>query len=176
MSIESIAVLAVPLVVALTGLLMLAGRGNGFDGFVTGAASGLRSAVKLLPTLTALLVAVRMFRACGAVEWLTRLLTPLFHTVGVPTELLPLLITRPLSGSASTATYSELLSAYGADSFPALCASVIMGSSDTLVYVISVYFSSVGVKKSRHAYPCAAAIMLFCIFLSCLICRIWFTP
>lgn len=176
MSLESIAALAIPLIVALVGLLMLAGRGNGFDAFVTGASSGLQSAVKLLPTLTALIVAVRMFSACGVVEWLTRLGAPLFDAIGVPAEILPLLITRPISGSASTATYSELLSAYGADSFPALCASVIMGSSDTLVYVISVYFSSVGLSRSRHAYPCATAVMLFCIFFSCLVCRIWFIP
>ena len=176
MSIESVAALAIPLVVALVGLLMLTGQGSGFDGFTKGATAGLRSAVKLLPTLTALLVAIRMFGASGAVEWLAKPLTPLFDALGVPAELLPLLITRPISGSASTAGYSALLSAYGADSFPALCASVIMGSSDTLVYVISVYLSSIGVTKSRHAYPCATAVMLFCIFFSCLICRIWFMP
>lgn len=176
MSVEAVAALSVPLVIAAVGLLMLAGRGNGFDGFIAGATAGLRSAIKLLPTLTALLVAVRMFNACGAVEWIARALSPVFDAVGVPAEILPLLITRPLSGSASTATYAELLSTYGADSFPAICASVIMGSSDTLIYVISVYLSSVGLARSRHAYPCATAIMLFCIFFSCLFCRIWFTP
>lgn len=176
MSIEAVAALAVPLVVAAVGLLMVLGRGGGFDGFVTGAETGLRTAIRLLPTLTALLVAVRMFGACGAVEWLVEVTSPFFDAVGVPAELLPLLFTRPVSGSASTAAYSELLSRYGADSFPALCASVIMGSSDTLIYVISIYFSSLGLSRSRHAYPCAVAVMLLCVFFSCLVCRIRFTP
>ena len=173
MKLDAVASLMLPLVIVCVGLLMLTRRG-GFDSFITGARSGLSSAIKLLPTLVALLVAVRMLSACGAVELLGRLLSPVCDAIGVPSELVPLLVTRPISGSAATASYSELLNTYGADSFPALCASVIMGSSDTLVYIISVYFSSLGLAKSRHAYPCAAAVMLFCIFFSCLVCRLRF--
>ena len=83
--------------------------------------------------------------------------------------------TRPFSGSASAATLSDLLSRVGADSFTGLCASVIYGSSDTVVYVVSVYFSSVGIRRTRWALPCAFAVMLFCIFFSCFLCRICFT-
>ena len=173
MTFDAIAALSLPLVISGVGVLMLL-KNNSFDCFLAGARSGLESAVKLLPTLVALMVAVRMLSACGAIELLGNLLSPLCDTVGVPSEIIPLLLTRPISGSASTAAYSELLSTYGADSFPALCASVIMGSSDTLIYVISVYFSSLRLGKSRHAYPCAVAIMLFCIFFSCLVCRLWF--
>ena len=81
---------------------------------------------------------------------------------------------RPISGSASTASFDALLRQVGADSFPALCAAVIMGSSDTMIYVIGLYFSSVGIRKSRYAFFCATLVMIFGIILSCLICRLWF--
>ena len=84
------------------------------------------------------------------------------------------MLLRPFSGSGALGVGAELISQYGADSFVSLCASVIMGSSDTLVYVISVYFSSVGIKKSRHAIPCALFVMLFCIVFSCIVCRLRF--
>ena len=91
---------------------------------------------------------------------------------GVPAEILPLLITRPVSGSASTAVFASVAEKYGVDSFSALCAAVIMGSSDTLAYVTAVYFSSVGIRRTRHTYPIALFVMLLCIFLSCLLVRI----
>lgn len=171
--IDKLAAVALPAVIALVGCFMLTKR-DSFDCFLSGARQGLSSAVRLLPTLVALLVAVRMIGACGALELLGKALTPICNKIGVPSELLPLLITRPISGSASTAAYSELLASLGADSFPALCASVIMGSSDTVVYIIGVYFSSVGLRKSRYAYPAAFAVMFFCIFFCCLVCRLWF--
>ncbi|MGM9683372.1 MAG: spore maturation protein [Eubacteriales bacterium] len=171
---EYIASLAVPVIVCIVGLLMLFGKYPYFDSFVEGAKDGLSTAVRLLPTLVALMVGVNMLKASGALDTLSGLLAPAASFLGIPSELLPLLMTRPFSGSASTAAYSSLLENYGADSYVALCASVIMGSSDTMLYVITVYFSSVGVKKSRYAIPCATLVMLFCIFFSCLICRIWF--
>jgi spore maturation protein B len=115
-----------------------------------------------------------MLNASGAVELLSKLLSPIVNAIGIPTEILPLLLTRPFSGSASTASFVELLERVGADSFPGLCASVIFATSDTMVYIISVYFSSVGIKKSRAAFPIAAAVMVFCIFFSCFLCRVWF--
>ena len=173
MTLEALSAAALPTIIAAVGLLMLL-HPHGFESFTSGAAKGLECAVRLAPTLVALLVCVRMIGASGAVELLARLLSPIFEKLGVPSQLLPLLVTRPISGSAATASYSELLKTYGADSFVSLCASVIMGSSDTMVYIISVYFSSVGIKKSRYAYPLATAVMLFCIFFSCLVCRLWF--
>lgn len=174
MWIESLSSLVIPIVIGSVGMLMAAGKKNYFESFLEGARRGFETAIRLLPTLVALLVAIRMLNASGAVEILCKLLSPIFDRIGVPSELLPLLLTRPFSGSASTAAYSELLHRVGADSFPALCASVIMGSSDTVVYIIGVYFSFVGAKKSRYAYPVAFTVTLFCIFFSCLVCRIWF--
>lgn len=172
--IEYLSALAIPAVVCLVGIFMMLGKKQYFEAFTEGAREGLGSAVKLLPTLIALMIAINMLWASGITALLSDKLSPIASKIGIPSELIPLLLTRPVSGSASTAAYSELLSRYGADSFVGLCASVIMGSSDTMIYVIGVYFSSVGIKKSRYAVPCAAAVMLFCIFFSCFICRIWF--
>ena len=163
-----------PLVVTGVGAILLWGRKDLFEVFVRGAMQGLRTAVGLLPTLAALMVAIAMLNASGLIALLGELLAPLAECLGVPAELLPLLLTRPFSGSASTAAYTALLERVGADSFPALCASVIYASSDTVVYVLAVYFSSIGIRHSRHAFPCAFAVMLFCVFFSCFLCRVWF--
>ena len=172
--VEYLSALAVPVIVAFAGVLMLSSKTPYFECFVEGAKDGLKNAIGLLPTLVLLMVGVGMLRASGMTDMLSCAIAPITDAVGIPSELLQLLLIRPFSGSASTAAYSALLEEYGADSFVSLCASVIMGSSDTMVYVISVYFSSVGVKKSRYAFPCAAAVMLFCIIFSCIVCRRWF--
>lgn len=171
---ETISALAMPFAVTLAGILMLFGKKNYFQAFLTGAYEGLKTTIRLLPTLIALLTAISMLQASGAVLWLSDLLAPFANKIGIPSELLPFLLTRPFSGSASAAACSDLLVREGADSFAGLCASVIFGSSDTVVYVISVYTSSVGIKKTRHAFPCAFAVMLFCIFFSCFLCRFCF--
>ena len=136
---------------------------------------GLKTAIRLLPTLCALLTAISLLNASGAVDLLAKYLSPAANAIGVPSELLPLLLTRPFSGSASTAAFTDLLNRVGADSLAGLCASVIFGSSDTVVYVITVYCSSVGIRRTRWAFPCAFAVMLFCIFFSCFLCRAWFS-
>lgn len=169
---ENITAYLLPLLMGGVGVLMLSGKRPYFDAFVSGARDGLGTAVRLLPTLTALLVAVGMLNASGTVAALSGWLSPVFAVLGVPSELLPLLLSRPFSGSAATASYSSLLESMGADSLAAACASVIMGSSDTAVYVITVYFSSIGVKRTRYALPVSLGLMLFCIFFSCFLCRV----
>ena len=171
---ETISALAMPLVAVLVGLIMMIGKKDYFAAFTRGAMEGLKTAVRLLPTLCALLTAISLLNASGAVEMIAGWLAPAAGAIGVPQELLPLLLTRPFSGSASTAAFTDLLSRVGPDSFAGLCASVIFGSSDTVVYVITVYCSSVGIRRTRWAFPCAFAVMLFCIFFSCFLCRIWF--
>ena len=166
--------LPMPLILAITGGILLCSKKDRFESFLMGAKQGLQTAINLLPTLCALIVGVTMLNASGAVELLSKMLSPIANAVGIPTELLPLLLTRPFSGSASTASFVELLERVGADSLTGLCASVIFATSDTMVYIISVYFSSVGIKRSRATFPIAIAVMLFCIFFSCFLCRIWF--
>lgn len=172
--IERAAALAIPAVLCIAALFMLFGKKDYFSLFTAGAKNGLSTAVSILPTLIALMIAINMLNASGILDALSGALSPIAERVGIPSEIIPLLVTRPVSGSASTAAYSALLERYGADSFPALCASVIMGSTDTMLYVICLYFSSVGIRKTRYAIPTAVAVMLFSVFFSCLICRLWF--
>ena len=171
---ESLSSLAMPLVLGAVGLIFLFGKRNYFDAFVRGAKGGLQTAIGLLPTLVALMAAVTMLNASGAVDAFARLLSPAASFLGIPTELLPLLLTRPFSGSASMAAFGSLLESVGPDSLAGLCASVIFASSDTVVYIIAVYFSSIHIRKTRWAFPAAFAVMLFCIFFSCFFCRLWF--
>ena len=166
--------LAIPAVTVLVGCVMLFGKKDYFHAFVVGAREGMQTAVSLCPTLVALMVAISMLHASGAIAWLAERLEPLAAGIGLPSELLPLLITRPFSGSASTAELSALLESAGADSLAGLCASVIFGASDTVIYVVAVYFSSVGIRRTRYAIPAALAVMLFCIFLACFLCRVCF--
>ncbi len=164
----------IPTVTALAGLILLFAKRDYFPVFVAGAREGLGTAVRLLPSLCAMLCGVGMLRASGLLDLICRYLASVLDKVGIPAQLTPLLLTRPFSGSASLAVFRELLSTVGADSFPALCAAVLMGSSDTAVYVLSVYFSSVGVRRTRYAMPCALAVMVFCVLFSCLVCRVLF--
>ena len=158
------------MVVLCAGLVLFSKRAS-FDDFIAGTKDGMNTAVRLLPTLLGLVVAIKMLRASGATEFFASLLAPAFDFVGVPSELLTLILTRPFSGSAASAIFCDLMEEFGADSFIGLSASVIMGSSDSAVYIIELYFSSVGIKKSRHAFVTAFLVMLFCIFFSCFLCR-----
>ena len=148
--IEKISALAIPIVICIAGLFMLFGKKSYFESFVEGAKEGLGSAVRILPTLIALVIAINLFNASGIPKLISDMISPAADKIGIPAELIPLLITRPISGSASTAAYSAVLESYGADSFVSLCASVIMGSSDTMIYIISVYFSSGIVTSAKE--------------------------
>ncbi len=171
---EAISSAVLPVVLFVTALSVLATDSGTFDAFLSGASEGMGTAVKLLPSLCALIVAVEMLFASGFSEFAAEALSGVCGAVGLPSEIMPLLITRPISGSASTAAYTELLDLLGPDSPAVLAASVIMGSSDTVIYVISVYFSSAGIKKTRYALPVAFATMIFCILFSSFICRVFF--
>lgn len=172
--IEKIAAMAVQLVLGIAALILIFGRKNGFESFRAGAREGLECAAGLIPSLVALIVGVKMLTASGVLDAAGSLLRPFTDMLGVPSELLTLLITRPFSGSASMAAYSELMASSGADSFPSFCAAVIMGSSDTIVYILGIYFSSVGVSRTRYALPCAFAVMIFCIAFACMISKIFY--
>jgi Uncharacterized membrane protein len=171
---EFITYLIIPAIITIVGIAMLISRRDLFGAFIEGARDGLETGVKLLPSLVALIAAVSMFNASGAADAVTSLIEPFFSFLGVPAEILPFLIVRPISGGASTAMVSEIFNKYGADSFAGRCVSVIMGSSDTIIYIIAVYFTSVQIKKTRHTIPAAFLTMMFCVFASCLIIRLWF--
>ena len=126
-----------------------------YDAFVEGAKEGLKTAWQILPSLVAMLCAIRAFSACGLLPALCRWLGPLAESAGIPGETLPLMLLRPLSGSASLAMLKDILHTYGPDSRIGMTASVMMGSSETVFYTCGLYLAAAGVKKSRHTVPCA---------------------
>ena len=126
-----------------------------YDAFLEGAREGLRTAVRILPALIAMLCAIRAFSACGLMDFLCALLEPAAAFIHLPRETLPLMLTRPLSGSASLAMLKSILRTCGPDSRAGLVASAMMGSSETVFYTCGVYLAAAGVKKSRHTIPCA---------------------
>lgn len=126
-----------------------------FAAFCEGAAEGLNTCKEILPALVLLLVCIGMFRASGAVEALTAFLEPLCGAVGFPSEVMPLVILRPFSGSGAMALYNDIAASAGADSFAERVAATLIGSSETTFYTIAVYFSAVKIKKTRYAVPAA---------------------
>jgi len=124
-----------------------------YEVFVVGAKDGFSIAVRIIPYLVAILVAVGMFRASGALELLLNLLAPVLNFMGFPPENLPLALMRPLSGSGSLGLLTDLVNQHGVDSLYAKIGATMFGSSETTFYVLAVYFGSVGVVRSRHAIP-----------------------
>lgn len=131
-----------------------------YDAFLEGAREGIETARYILPSLVAMLCAIRAFSSCGLLEWLCGWLEPAAAWVNLPRETLPLMLFKPLSGSASLAMLREILNDCGPDSRAGLVASVMMGGSETVFYTCGVYLAAAGVKKSRHIVPCALAAWL----------------
>jgi spore maturation protein B len=124
-----------------------------YESFVTGAREGFQVAVRLIPYLVAILFAVAMFRASGAMDALTAALSPILGPLGFPPEVLPMAIVRPLTGSGSAAIVVDMINRYGEDSIFVKMAAVMFGSTETTFYVIAVYFGAINIRKTRHAVP-----------------------
>ncbi|WP_420832361.1 spore maturation protein [Paenibacillus humicola] len=122
-----------------------------YESFLEGAKDGFGTAINIIPHLVGMLVAISMFRASGAMDMIVSLIEPLMHRLGVPGEVLPLGLLRPLTGAGSLAFTAELIKTYGPDSMIGRIASTIQGSTDTTLYVLTVYFGAVGIRKSRYA-------------------------
>ncbi len=126
-----------------------------FDVFLTGASEGLNSTLSLAPSLIGLIVAVSMLKSSGALDIFTSFIAPFCKFLGIPSEVVPLVLLRPVSGSGSIAILDNILKNYGADSFIGKLASIISGSTETTFYTLTVYFGSVGIKDFRHSIPSA---------------------
>lgn len=124
-----------------------------FDCFLTGVRKGLDSAINLLPALTALVMGVTMLRESGALSVITKLLEPIADISGIPADVLPLAVLSPISGSGSLTMYEQILKNLGPDSFEGRVASIIMGSTETTFYAVTVYYGSVGIKKNGCTVP-----------------------
>ncbi|HEX9951433.1 MAG TPA: spore maturation protein [Rubricoccaceae bacterium] len=163
-----------PLMIVGIPLYGLARRVPVYESFVEGGKEGFSVAVRIIPYLVAILFAVGMFRASGAMEALTAALSPLFGLVGFPPELLPMAIVRPLTGSGSAALVADLATTYGADDIRTRMGATMFGSSETTFYVIAVYFGAVGIKRTRHAVPSGLIADFAAVILAVWVCRFLF--
>ena len=145
----------VPLILLSISLLALRRRENAYDILLQGASEGLALIKSILPALILLLTAVHMLKASGAVEGLSALASPLFSLFRIPPETAMLVLIRPISGSAALAVGAELMAAHGVDSLIGRTAAVMLGSTETTFYTISVYFGAAGIKKTRYTLPAA---------------------
>jgi spore maturation protein SpmB len=146
-----------PLLIAGLVLVGFAGRVKVYDALIEGGREGLQVAVRIAPYLIAILVAIGMFRASGALEWIVSGLDPLTTRLGVPAEALPMALLRPLSGSGAFGVMAEILETHGPDSFVGLLSSTLMGSTETTFYVLAVYLGAVRVTHARHILPACLA-------------------
>lgn len=140
----------VPLILLTISLWSLRKKENTYDLLLTGAAQGLKLLMTLIPTLIILLTAVTMLRSSGALMLLGKLLSPVFSLFGIPPETALLVLVRPISGSAALAVGADLIAQHGVDSQIGRTVAVMLGSTETTFYTISVYFGAVGVKKTRY--------------------------
>jgi len=145
-----------------------------YESFVEGAKEGFQVGVRIIPYLVAILVAVGMLRGAGAIDMLAGWLDPILRRVGMPAEILPLALMRPLSGSGSMGIVTELIKTHGPDSFIARLAASAYGSTETTFYVLAVYFGSVGVKKARHAVVSGLFADIVSLIAAVTICRLVF--
>lgn len=171
---EKITDYIVPLLLLACSILALRKKENTYDLLLQGGREGLKLIVSLIPTLVMLLTAVTMLRSSGAMELIGSLLSPVFHFFGIPEETALLVLIRPISGSAALAVGTELMAEYGVDSLVGRTAAVMLGSTETTFYTISVYFGAAGIKKTRYTLPAALIADFTGFFMAALTVRLFF--
>src|SRR5690554_2156186 len=164
--------LIIPFLLLITLLYALIKNIPVYDSFVEGAKEAITLVVKILPYIAVIMLAIELMQISGLSRILGKAVSPVFGFLGIPTELSELLILRPLSGSGSLSLLEKIYEDYGVDSYVARCASVIMGCSDTILYIVAVYFSTSKDKKSGLAIPISLAATFLGAILSCALCRI----
>lgn len=148
---------AIPAIFIAILLMALFKKVKAYDLFVDGAKEGIETIIRIMPSLVGLLVAVGVFKASGALDILIYILRPLIDLIGMPPQVAPLALLRPISGSASFAFVTEIIKAFGPDTFEGRVAATMMGSTETIFYTLAVYYGAVGIKNIR--YTLVAAIM-----------------
>lgn len=164
----------VPGLLAATAVIALWRRVDVYGALTAGAGEGLTILLRIAPALVGLLTAVAMFRASGAMDWLSGLCAPLLERLGIPADLMPLMLIRPISGSGALAVGSEIMKTSGPDSYAGRVAAVMLGSTETTFYTIAVYFGAAGITRTRHTIPAALTADLMGFIASALAVRIFF--
>ena len=134
-----------------------------FDVFLSGAEDGFKSTISLIPTFIGLITSISMLKASGALDTFAQLLEPICLTLKIPSQIMPLMLMRPISGGGSTALLNDIFTSYGADGKIGTLASMIMGSTETTFYTLTVYFGAIKIKNTRHALICSVAADIFAI-------------
>lgn len=153
--VDSISVLAIPLILVLIPWYGWRKGVKVYEVFSEGAKEGFDVALRIIPFLVAIFLAISAFRSSGAMDIFSYILSPLTNLIGMPGDILPLAFMRPLSGSGALGIVSELVGTHGPDSLVGRMASVMMGSTETTFYVLAVYFGSISISETRHALPAA---------------------
>ncbi|MBM7854670.1 spore maturation protein B [Desulfohalotomaculum tongense] len=166
---------AIPVVLLVIPLIAFIKRVPVFETFVEGAEEGFSTAIKTIPYLVAMLVAVSVFRASGAMQLMADYFSPLLDNVGFPAEVLPHAIMRPLSGGAALGIATDLIKTHGPDSFIGKLVSTMQGTSDTTFYVLTLYFGSVGVRRYRYAVATGLCADITTLVASLFIAHVMFT-
>lgn len=151
--VNAISLYAIPFIVVSIVLFGVFKKVNVYETFTDGAKDGFKTAVTIIPFLVGMLVAIGVFRASGALDLITNALSSITNKIGMPGEVLPMALIRPLSGGGESGVMNDLFTTYGPDSLIGRMASVMNGSTETTFYVLAIYFGAVGIKKTRHALP-----------------------
>lgn len=147
--------LIVPLIIVAVAVTAMVKKVDVFSSMVKGAGEGVSTMLRIFPTLVTMLTAVYMLRASGALDYIIGICSPALNWLGIPPEVAPIMLIRPISGSAALAVASEIIYTYGPDSAIGLTAAIMLGSTETTFYIISVYFGAAGISKTRYAIPAA---------------------
>jgi spore maturation protein B len=172
--INLVSIIAIPLMIAVFLGWGFVKRVRVYEVFVEGAKDGFTTAIRIIPYLVAMLFAIGIFRASGAMDLLVVIVSPITNLIGMPADTLPMALMRPLSGSGSLGIMTELMKTHGPDSFVGVLASTMYGSSETTFYVLAVYFGAVNIKNYRHAVQVGLLADLAGMLGAVFICRILF--
>ncbi|MEM9913978.1 MAG: nucleoside recognition domain-containing protein [Planctomycetota bacterium] len=168
--VSAISVLCIPAIIVGLPVYGLFKKVPVYECFVEGAKEGFGIAVMIIPYLVAILVAIAMFRASGAMDLMIEVLDPAFSLLGIDPNLLPMMIARPLTGSGSLGILADIEGQFGAQSLVTKTAAVMFGSTETTFYVIAVYFGAVGIKRTRHAVLAGLIADIAALFLAVYVC------
>ena len=172
---ELFSLLLVPLLLLFVVIVGLVKKLSVYEIFINGAKDGVKLGFNIIPYLVAIMTAVSMFRASGAIDIISNLFGHFFEVLNIPIDVLPIMLTRSLSGSATLGLLSDVVTNTGTESYASKLAAVMVGSSETTFYVLAVYFGSVGITKFRHAVYAGVLADIFGIVMAIIICKFFFS-
>lgn len=163
----------IPIIILLIIVYGMIKKVKIYEAFVEGAKEGMGICFRILPYLLAILIGIKILRESGLLDYMIIFLNPIVSKLGIPPEIMPLIIVKPLSGSGAIGVFTETIKTYGVDSRIGLIASIIMGSTETIFYTLTVYFGAVGIKKIRHTLWAAITADIVAILVAVSIVNLW---